>query len=196
MPTYPAEAPAAPPAQVPTSFSDAAGATYHLRLTLGLIDEVRREHGVRLGDLVRDTDQLSDFLFDSPEKFGAVVWLLCRHQAEGAGVTPEAFYAEFDGATYGRAIEALLGAIADFFPRSAVAAQIKESTAALLEDMDRRMVARIKAGELAALARPNSSGTAGASAGSRVSTPAHSPSANSRPSPAGANSPSGPARSG
>lgn len=149
------------------TFRDGKGRDWDLRLTVGTLTEVREATGVRLGDAFRDEAALAGLLFADPEQLGRVLWVVCRERAEAAGVTPEDFAAGFDGPALERAVEAFLGSVADFFPRSKVGAKIRESLPAVLEQMDRHAVTAVET----AMRKLTSSGSATNSAASPAATP-------------------------
>lgn len=126
------------------SFVDCKGRSWQVRLTLGLLTEVREQAGVKLGEVLRTEQGLADFVFGDVEQLGRVLWCCCREQAEAAGVAPEEFTRGFDGPTLEAATEAVLGSVADFFPRSKIAAAIKTNLALVLARADERGVAALE----------------------------------------------------
>lgn len=149
---------ATPPADVPAisdTFTDAAGRRWRCRVTLGVLESVRRETGIHLGRVMQDQNALTDLLFGDPERFGRLVWCLCEADAKAADVTPEDFYAHFDGSTLQAAGEAVLAGVADFFPRSKIGARIKADMGRLLADVDARGVAAMTRTADEMLARPS-----------------------------------------
>ena len=119
--------PAEPPAPVlyPTTFEDRLGRPWRVRITAGLLGRLRREADVDLGRLTRSDGNLArglGRLVGSPDQFGRFMWVLVGDQSEARGVTPEQFVDGFDGPTLGRCTSAVVAALAEFSPRSAVAA--------------------------------------------------------------------------
>lgn len=164
------------PAPLPTTFRDALGREWRVRITAGQLGRVRREAGVALGDLMRDPAALGEFLYADPETLGRIVWLLVADQADARGVTPEQFADAFDGSTLQESTDAVLGAVADFFPRSPVAAQMRRGLAAMLTAMDLASVAAMERAT-GAVTTSISNGSAGSSPGPSASTPGPTPSA-------------------
>ena len=145
--------PAAADTPVSDKFTDALGRPWRCRLTLADLERVRRDAGVDLSEVMSDTRKLADLVFGDLARFGRFLWALCETQAGGAGVTPAAFAAGFDGPTLEAAGEAVLCAVADFFPRSAVGRAVKTGLRQRLTDFDRAMVASIS--------KPSAGGSAG-----------------------------------
>jgi hypothetical protein len=127
------------------SFKDADGREWKLRLTVGLLGDVRRDAGVDLGAAIKSPKDLAGILYADPADLVKVLWVLVEKQATDAGVSPEEFGHAFDGAAIERAGEALLEAVADFFPRSAIGRKIKSNLPKLLEQVDREIEARMDA---------------------------------------------------
>lgn len=126
------------------TFTDNKGRAWEVRLTLGLLTEVREQAGVKLGEVLRTEQGLADFVFGDVETLGKVLWVLCREQAERQGVTPEDFAHGFGGDTIEKAVEAVLGSVADFFPRSKIGAAIRKNLALVLAKADERGVAALE----------------------------------------------------
>lgn len=145
------------------TYADRHGREWAISLTVGDFPRLKAA-GVDLGAVLRDGQALADLLFCDPERLGRAVWTLCETQAARAGVTPEQFADGLDGPALERLGEAMGEAIADFFPRSKVAAAIKGNVKASLEAADRAMVAAL-----------TSKLTAGGSPAPSASTPAPSP---------------------
>lgn len=146
-----------------SAFFDCKGRDWTLRLTVGVLADVRTHAGIDLGKAIRSEQSLSDLLFGDPSDLVKVLWVLVSKKAEERQVTPEEFAHGFDGPALEQATEALLQAIADFFPRSRVAAALKTGLAAALEKMDRTVLSQM--GQMAQ-ASNNSAGNSPASADS------------------------------
>lgn len=128
-----------------SSFKDNTGREWKLRLTVGVVTDVKRETGVDLGKVTQADTAWITFLFGDPGRLVAVLWVLCEKQATAVGVTPEDFGHLFDGTTLEAAGEAFAGAIADFFPRSRIAKAIRESLGKILAATDEKAVAELTA---------------------------------------------------
>src|SRR5437879_3886776 len=104
------------------TFTDTEGRGWSLRITLGDLPALKAE-GFNPSLALKD---LSAFdTINSPETFGRGLWVLVEPQAAKAGVSPEQFAQAVDGPTLAAAGDALLGALADFSQRPAVAAAMK-----------------------------------------------------------------------
>jgi hypothetical protein len=126
-----------------SKFTDHTGGSWELRLTVGSVSDVKRETGVNLALVSKDTSWV-DAIFGDPAKLVEMLHVLCEPQCKAADVTPELFAHRFDGATLEAAGIALADAIADFFPRSAVAAAVKKGLTRLMQTMDARATAAIE----------------------------------------------------
>lgn len=146
-----------------STFFDCKGRDWKLSLTVGALADVRRHAGLDFGKVLRSQTDLIALLFDDPENLVKVLWVLVSARAEERKVTPEDFACGFDGPALEQATEALLQAIADFFPRSQVAKVLKAQLTERLKEMD-QMVIRQMTGS-------TSNGSPGDSPGSAESTP-------------------------
>lgn len=120
----------AAPTQFPTSYRDRLGRTWRVKITAGLLGRLRREADVDLGRLTRSDKNLARGLarlFGSQDQLGRFLWVLVADQAEARGVSPEDFVEGFDGPTLERCTSAVLCALAEFAPRSVVAAAAVEA---------------------------------------------------------------------
>ena len=113
-------------------FTDVHGRAWTLTLTVGSLLDVRRETGVDLAGALKSEAALSDLIFGDPATLVGLLYVLCESQAKTAGVTPEAFGYGFDGATVEAATEALIAAVADFFPRSRIGQAIRRNLTATM----------------------------------------------------------------
>lgn len=126
-----------------TRFKDCLGREWSLRITVGALGQVRREAGVDLGQAMRSDQALADLLFGDPATLVSVLWVLVSDQALGLEVSPDSFAHGFDGPALERATEALLAAVADFFPRSKVGQALRTSLGRTLERMDQAVIERL-----------------------------------------------------
>ncbi len=144
-----------------SKFVDCLAREWDLNLTVGSLADVRKQTSHDLGRSMRDEQGLMELLFSDPQALVEVLWVLCREQAE-PDITPESFARGFNGATIEKAAEALLAAVADFFPRSRVGRALRERLPALLTQMDEAAVRAIE--------DQGSRPSAGSSAASATST--------------------------
>lgn len=127
------------------TFTDRHGTEWRLPgLTLGDFPRFRAE-GVDLNAVLRTPAGMADLLFGDPERLGRFAWLLCETEAAGRGVCPDQFAGGFDGPALERLGEAVAELLADFFPRSRVAAAIKGNLRASLAEIDAKMIAAVTA---------------------------------------------------
>lgn len=139
-----------------SSFKDAAGRQWELRITLGIVDRLRAV-GLDLDKLASEKADVFGILLLERHVLGSVLWILCEKQAEKLGLTtPEEFFGDFDGATLEGAGDALLDAVLDFFPNRVTApikkrlTQIKERMESAADrEIDRRLSALSDGGSLA-----------------------------------------------
>lgn len=105
------------PTSPPTTFSDAAGNVWSIKLTLGLIDEVQEATQV---DLVPDDCNLGPLASKalSAKEWSTLLWLCIRKQAEARGITQKDFVSELDADTLAQSAEALGEAIRFFIQRT------------------------------------------------------------------------------
>lgn len=162
-----------------STFSDSLGKSWSLGLTVGLLREIRSKAGVDLGKAFTSEESLNQILFGEADSLVKVLWVVCEKQAQERGVSPEQFAYLFDGASIERATEALLSAVADFFPRSRIGRALKDKLKEILteaEDQAIQSLSRLSLGNL-----PGSAG----------STPPPGPSAKSAGPHTAGGSPSG-----
>ena len=124
------------------TFTDGRGREWSLGFTLGDFPRLRAA-GIDLGAALKDGEAMAGLLFADPERLGRFAWLMVEKQAAERDVTPEGFADGFDGPALERLGEAVMEAVADFFPRSAVAAAIKGRQKAGLVAMDQAIIARM-----------------------------------------------------
>ena len=127
------------------SFVDAKNRSWQLSLTVGDLLKVRAATGVDLGAALKSETALGELLFGDPATLVATLFVLCESQAATQAVTPEEFGYGFDGPTLERATESLIGAVADFFPRSRIGKAIRQNLTRVLDTADAAAVTAITA---------------------------------------------------
>jgi len=103
------------------TFNDNAGRTWSLTLNVWTVKKVRDLLGVDLLDLggeaaTRDKPGLLFRLIADPVLLVDVLYVVCRDQADGAGVTDEQFGRAMGGDAIDAATKAFLEELADFTP--------------------------------------------------------------------------------
>lgn len=127
------------------TFKDNAGHEWRVKLTVGTLGDLKRDAGIDLSAAMREPKGLADLLFTDPSTLVAGLWVLCRDQAEKAGVSADEYPRRFDGETLETATEALLDETAGFFPRSQVAKAIRANLRTTLERIDRAAISSLTA---------------------------------------------------
>ena len=89
------------------SFKDKLGRTWDVEGTFDGWERVHSRHGVNLFDIATEERQ-SLLQLANPFTRGQVLWTLVEKQAEARGITPEQFYAGFDGDVIEQSFQALL----------------------------------------------------------------------------------------
>jgi hypothetical protein len=89
------------------SFKDRAGRTWDIEGTYLSYSRVKSHTGVNLFDVASEERKCLAQIAD-PFTLGQVIWSLVEPQAESRGVSPEQFYAEFDGTVLEAASKALI----------------------------------------------------------------------------------------
>lgn len=179
------------------TFTDTANRTWTIALGVDVLRRVRNTLAINLadclvlGDTADKDEPLLGRLHRDPVLLVDLLFVLCRDEAEKAGVDDVAFGQAFDGPVLDAAVAALLGAIDDFFrqPASKLARRIEqerktratEATAAIdtmtQEDWDKLF-------HVAAALHANRYGTPSSSSpASSASTPDAGRSASSSPPP-------------
>jgi len=157
-------------------FTDGAEKSWDVVINVGQIRKVRDTLSLDIYKLIDDRAQpLSDLLSD-PCRLVDVLYVLCREQAEKAGVSDEDFGRSFSGDSLEAAGEAFLAELVDFFPgrpRASLKKLLEKSKAlkGLLMDRAEKEIDGVDLDQIAdslAAKWKNSSGTAPASS---VSTP-------------------------
>jgi hypothetical protein len=130
-------------------FKDSEGREWELRLTVGALRAVRERTGVELGKVIASEKGIAELLFGNPETFATVLWVLIEKQVlnyrdkDGKGISEQDLAESLDGPTNERVVEAMMGAIADFSPRSSIGKAIKERLPKLLERMDQSLTTEV-----------------------------------------------------
>lgn len=140
------------------TFTDHKNDEWKLKLTVGTLGDLKRDAGVDLSKALRSAEALSDVLFGDPENLVKVLWVLCESKSKERSLSPEDFAHRFDGPTIEKATEALLDAVADFFPRTRVGQEIRANRAVLLAAMDEKLSQGVKQKMEAALTSLRTSG--------------------------------------
>lgn len=157
------------------TFTDVKRDEWKVKLVVGSLADLRAA-GLDLKKAMTSAEALTEVLFGDPENLVKALWVLCETQALDKKVTPEEFAHRFDGPALEMATEALLAAVADFFPRTRVGQEMRASQQQLLAEMDKRMAKAVRNQTERALAS-TSSPTAGASPGTPAKTRGRSRSA-------------------
>jgi hypothetical protein len=125
-------------------FTDHTGHEWKLLLTYGSAKRVKDVTGVNLALAGAGNTEWVNLIFDDPGKLVGILWELCEEQAKAANVTAEQFGERFDGTTLSVAGDALLEAVADFFPRSRIAQALREKIPVALAKAEAEAVARLE----------------------------------------------------
>lgn len=94
-------------------FKDANGKAWLVRLDAPTIADVRRDCGVDLAEL---EGKVAGQLESDPVLLVNVLYVVCREQANQAGINDRQFGTALVGDPIGAAAKALIDAITDFFP--------------------------------------------------------------------------------
>lgn len=101
------------------SFKDTEGRTWTLRITVSTIRRIKDLAGVDFADL--DMFNQGGGLFEVTSdylKFGAILYAICKPEADARSVQEEAFLDAISGEVLETATRAFVEAVADFFPPS------------------------------------------------------------------------------
>ena len=139
------------------AFTDPTGRAWPVNLTVGHLAPLKDLAGFDLNQATRDADSFAKLWDLSPAQLVEALYLVCAPAVERAGLTPEGWAHLFDAPTWGRAYEAFVEAVMDFFPRSKVAEARRESLKRVMEAADRKMIREVEARTTAALNGPTSS---------------------------------------
>jgi hypothetical protein len=99
------------------SFTDKRDRTWQLDVNVDAVEQIRTECQIDLLEATDPEAHLLDRLAENPVKLVAMLYVLCREQAEADGVTPRDFGRAMGGEAIDRAAEAFEKALVDFFPR-------------------------------------------------------------------------------
>jgi hypothetical protein len=161
------------------AFTDAAGREWSVSISVTAIKRVRASLGVDLYKLLDDGFAGLSSLLGDPVSLVDVIYVLCRGQADAAGVSDEAFGEAMAGDALESATSAFCGALVDFFPNPRARAAM-ERLLATGETLREKVLDRAEA-ELASLDADRLadalSRSSGSSPESSDSIPAPSPSA-------------------
>lgn len=112
------------------SFTDSAGRAWDVVINVAAVKRVRGLLGVDLNGLITDGARPLAALLDDPCKLVDVLYVLCREQAEAAGVTDEQFGAAMGGDSLAHAADAFLEELIDFFRDPRARASLRRLIAA------------------------------------------------------------------
>ena len=121
------------------SFTDSKGRIWKPTMTVGMLKTLREDYGFDGAVMQKSMDQLGTLLFSDPERLVGIIYVMCGDQPKDQGVTPEEFGAAFDGSTLEGAGEALVEAVAGFFPRSTVAKSMVSRVKTAFAAMDKQL---------------------------------------------------------
>ena len=145
-------------------FTDGKGTEWKVSLDVGVIQQVKDETGVDLSVISKDTSWITA-IFADPGKLVSILHILCEDQIKELNLTPRDFARRFTGEVLEPAGDALVGAIADFFPRSRIAKAIRENLPKLWRKAEDQMIRKIEAAMDGPLPDSPSATTSPASAG-------------------------------
>lgn len=126
-----------------SKFVDGKGTEWKLSLDVGLIQEVKDETGVDLSIVSKDSSWITA-LFADAGKLVSILHLVCQDQIKELGLSPRDFARRFTGEVLEAAGDALVGSIADFFPRSRTAKALRENLPKLLAKAEDQMIRKIE----------------------------------------------------
>ena len=125
-------------------FKDLAGRYWSVRVDVGAVKRVRSALGVDLMQVAQGKNSeggrepgVLERLASDPVLLVDVIYVLCRDQAEAHGVSDEEFGAAMAGDALDHAVQAMLGAIVDFFPHPRERAALKRLLEAAAQEADR-----------------------------------------------------------
>lgn len=107
-------------------FQDLKGRTWTLAIDGSHVLAAKRTFGVNIPGLFAEDNRPLLELTSDFERFVGVLWLLLEQQVDREGVDLDEFVRGLAGDTLGRAIEAFVEALIDFFPTAAQRAAIRE----------------------------------------------------------------------
>lgn len=164
------------------AFKDGQNRTWVVEIHHAAIKRVEAETGVKLVALLGDgLAPLNDLLADLV-RLVDVLYVLCREQADRAGLSDEQFGRGLVGDGLDRAAQAFVKELIDFFPQEKVRARLRRVMDRAEQVRDAvldRMGSRLEEMDPAAVATsllPPSSGGSGSAPGASASTPDPTPS--------------------
>jgi hypothetical protein len=99
------------------SFKDSTARAWNVEINVAQIKAVRSAVGVDCYKLLEDKLQPLGELLGDPCAFVDVLWVLCREQAQAAGISDDAFGRCLGGDAIEAAGDAFVEELIDFFPR-------------------------------------------------------------------------------
>jgi len=172
-------------------FKDNANRTWEVRIDVAAVKRLRAarftwtDKPFDVTRLLEKEMQPYRELLSDVVAFVDVLWVLCRKQAEAAGVNEECFAEGLGGDALARAFEAFNGALTDFFPDPRTRESLREVERKRQRVADRLLtrlqeeVGKIDPEKVASELEQTFISTAGNAPASSGATPAASPSANS-----------------
>jgi hypothetical protein len=175
------------------TFADNAGRTWAIAVNVATVKRVKDLLQVNLLEIADPKGKLLEKVVEDPVLLCDILFCLVKPEADAKGISDEDFGRSLAGDVLGTATDALLGEIADFFPKGRreimqrilaklTALQEKATGLALLKlddpELDRQMEEELRAALDQATGRKTSTSAAGSSPGSPASTPDSSPSGN------------------
>lgn len=132
-----------------TTFTDAIGRRWNIRITIPLARKVREATAVDLIRILDDPDVLERRIAD-PIDLGEILWHLVQPAAEDAGVDQEGFEAALFGDAIPEATECLLNALIEFLPpnRGSALRKILDRVVAAEAEAERRLMQIVADGTL------------------------------------------------
>lgn len=122
-----------------TTFRDAMGRKWECALTVASLDDVKKHAGFELDALIKNPEAFADMIVGDPRKLVAVLFGVCQAQCAERKVDASDFGRGFNRSTLEQAVEALLFAVVDFFPRRSVGRVLTEHLPQLLANLDKQM---------------------------------------------------------
>lgn len=108
------------------AFKDTEGRNWLVSISVQSIKMCRALVDVDLYSLVDDKFQGLEKLFSDPVKFVDVLYVLCKPEADGRGLSDEDFGRSMGGDSLGKATDAFLEELTDFFPDPRIRGGLKK----------------------------------------------------------------------
>jgi len=125
----------------------AGGRSWKIHLNIGLLGTIKRDAGIDLAGMLASGEKFAAIVTCDPEILGQILFLVCESEIAAAGLSPEQFASGIDGDALDEAIEALIEAAIDFFPkargRSAMKAALPRAMARMVEETNREVETRL-----------------------------------------------------